>query len=126
MKKQNLNWVQVPDHPYKTLITRGSGSGKTNALVNLISHQPETDKIYLHAKNPWEEKYQLLIKKTRKYWLRAFLMIRKLLFNTQMIWMILKKHWRIKNRQKQKHVDCIWWYCCLVTKCDGNQIIYYR
>ena len=52
MKKQNLNWVQVPDHPYKILITRGSGSGKTNALVNLISHQPETDKIYLHAKNP--------------------------------------------------------------------------
>ena len=63
MKKQNLNWVQIPDHPYKTLITRGSGSEKTNALVNLISHQPETEKIYLHAKNLWEEKYQLLIKK---------------------------------------------------------------
>ena len=30
----------------------GSGSGKTNALFNLISHQPDIDKIYLYAKNP--------------------------------------------------------------------------
>ena len=25
-----------PDHPYRMLITGGSGSGKTNALLNLI------------------------------------------------------------------------------------------
>ena len=36
----------------------GSGSSKTNALLNLINNQPDTDKIYLHAKDPYEAKYQ--------------------------------------------------------------------
>ena len=42
----------------------GTGSGKTNSLFNLISHQPGIDKIYLYAKDPYEAKYQLLINKT--------------------------------------------------------------
>ena len=32
----NENWPYIPDHPYKILIIGGSGSGKTNALLNLI------------------------------------------------------------------------------------------
>ena len=28
-----------------------------------MSHQPDTDKIYLYAKDPYEEKYQFLINK---------------------------------------------------------------
>ena len=63
MKKHNLNWPQILDHPYRILIIGGSGSGKANSLFNLISHQPDIDKIYLHAKNPCEAKYQLLINK---------------------------------------------------------------
>ena len=43
------------------LIVGGSGSGKTNALLNLITNQPDIDKIYLYAKYPYEEKYQHLI-----------------------------------------------------------------
>ena len=35
----NLNWPYVPDHPYRILIIGGSGSGKTNVLLNLIKHQ---------------------------------------------------------------------------------------
>ena len=31
---------------------RGSGSGKSNSLFNLISHQADIDKIYLYAKDP--------------------------------------------------------------------------
>ena len=45
------------------LLLGGFGSGKTNALLNLISHQPDIDKTYLYAKDPYEEKYQLLINK---------------------------------------------------------------
>ena len=31
-------------------------------LLNLVKHQrPDTDKIYLYVKNPFELKYQLLI-----------------------------------------------------------------
>ena len=44
-------------------IIGGSGSGKTNSLFNLISHQPYIDKIYLYAKDPYEAKYKLLINK---------------------------------------------------------------
>ena len=41
----------------------GSGSGKTNSLFNLISHQSDIDKIYLYTKDPYKAKYQFLINK---------------------------------------------------------------
>ena len=41
----------------------GSGSGKTNSLFNLISQQPDTDKIYLYDKDSHEAKYKFLINK---------------------------------------------------------------
>ena len=34
--KHNLKWPYIEDHPYRILIIGGSGSGKTNALLNLI------------------------------------------------------------------------------------------
>ena len=59
----NKNWPYIPDHPYRTLIIGGSGSGKTNLLSNLIKNQPDIDKIYLYGKDPYESKYQYLINK---------------------------------------------------------------
>ena len=50
----------------------GSGSGKTNALLNLINHEPDIDKIYLYAKDPYEAKYQLLINKRESTGLKYF------------------------------------------------------
>ena len=47
----------------RILIIVGSGSGKTNVLLNLIEKQPDIDKIYLCAKDPYEAKYQYLINK---------------------------------------------------------------
>ena len=35
----NPNWPYIPDHPYRILFIGGSGSGKTNALLNLIKNQ---------------------------------------------------------------------------------------
>ena len=49
--KHNPNWPYIPDHPYRILIIGGSGSGKTNALLNLINKQPDIDKRYLYAKD---------------------------------------------------------------------------
>ena len=49
-----LKWPYIPDHPYRILIIGGSGSGKRNVLLNLISNQPDIDKIYLYAKDPSE------------------------------------------------------------------------
>ena len=33
------NWSYIPDHPYRVLSNGGSGSGKTNAFLNLMKHQ---------------------------------------------------------------------------------------
>ena len=49
--------------PYRILITGGSGSGKTNALLNLIKKEDDIDKIYLNAKDLSEPKYDFLIEK---------------------------------------------------------------
>ena len=62
-KEHNEKWPYIPDHPYRILIIGGSGSGKTNALLNLIKEQDDTDKNVLYAKDLSEPKYEFLIKK---------------------------------------------------------------
>ena len=64
IKEHNSNWPEIPDHPYRLLIIGGSGSRKTNALLNLINHEPDTDK--------YEAKYQLLINKRISTGLKHF------------------------------------------------------
>ena len=45
-------------------ITKGSWSGKTNTLLNLINHEQNIHKIFYNSfKNLYEAKYQLLINK---------------------------------------------------------------
>ena len=39
------------------------GSEKINSLFNLIIHQPDIDKVFLYAKDPYEVKHQVLINK---------------------------------------------------------------
>ena len=68
----NKNWPYIPDHPYRILIIGGSGSGKTNLLLNLIENQPDIDKIYLYAKDPCESKYQYLINKRESVGINHF------------------------------------------------------
>ena len=60
--RHNKNLPYILDPPYRILIIGGSGFGKTNVLINLIENQPDIDKIYFHAKDPYEAKYQYLIK----------------------------------------------------------------
>ena len=45
------------------MITGGSGSGKTTALLNLTKEQDDIDKIYLYIRDLSEAKYEFLIKK---------------------------------------------------------------
>ena len=60
-RKHSLNWPYIPDHPYRILIIGGSGSGKTNVLLNLITNKPDIDKIYLNAKDPYEANINFMI-----------------------------------------------------------------
>ena len=70
--EHNLKWPYILDHPYRILIVGGSGSGKANALLNLINNQPDIDKVYLYAKDPYEAKYQFLINKRENKGLKHF------------------------------------------------------
>ena len=70
--EHNLKWQYIPDHPYRILNVGGSGSRKTNALSNLTNNQPDIDKIYLYAKDPYEAKYQYLINRSEKVGLDYF------------------------------------------------------
>ena len=59
IQDHNKKRPYIPDHPYRMLIIGSSGSGKTNALLNLIKEQDSdnfTDKIYLYAKDLNEQK----------------------------------------------------------------------
>ena len=68
----NLKSPYILDHPYRVLIIGGSGSGKTNALSNLIKNDPDIGKIYLYTKDPYESKYQFLINKRESTRLKHF------------------------------------------------------
>ena len=67
-----IGHTYIPDHPCRILLIGGSGSGKTNTLLNLINNQPDIDKLYLYAKDPYEDKYQFLIKKRESIGLKHF------------------------------------------------------
>ena len=58
IKEHSANWLQV------------------YSLFTLIGHQPDIDKTFLYAKDPYEAKYQLLINKRENI---------KLSLNTRMI-----------------------------------------
>ena len=61
-EEHNEKWPYIPDHPYRILIIGGSGSGKTNKLLNLINKQKNIDKIYRYGKDLSQPKYEYLIK----------------------------------------------------------------
>ena len=63
IKEHNSNSPQILDHPYGISIIGGTAYGKTNSLFNITNQQPDIDKIYLFAKEPYEAKHQFLINK---------------------------------------------------------------
>ena len=63
IKEHNPNLIEISDHPYRILLVGGSGSGKTNLLLNLTNK--ENINFILYAKALYEAKYQLLITKEK-------------------------------------------------------------
>ena len=62
--EHNLKWPYIPEYPYRILIIGSFKSGKNN--------QPDIEKIYLYAKDPYETKYQFLINERERIWLKHF------------------------------------------------------
>ena len=88
-----------------------AGFGKTNSLFNLISHQLDTEKNYLYARESYEAKYQLLINKREGTGLKHFNDSKtfiKYLNDTDDNYKILKDIIQIKTQ----NIDRIWWYGC--------------
>ena len=54
-KKHNEKWSYIRGNPYTIIIIGGSGSGKINALINLMNEQNDIDKIYLYARDLSEQ-----------------------------------------------------------------------
>jgi len=52
----------MPQHPFRFLVVGGSGSGKTNMVLNLIMTFLKYDRLYLYARDIEEIKYRFLIK----------------------------------------------------------------
>ena len=85
-KNHNKKWPYIPDHPYRILIIGGSGSGKTNTLLNLINEQKDIDNVNLNAKDLSEPKYEYLIKNRKNTGIKHVNDSNDLL-NIQMQWM---------------------------------------
>ena len=93
-KEHNKKWPFIPDHLYRILIIDGSGSGKINAFLNLISQQDGIDKIYLYAKDLKEPKYEFLIKKCED------LRVKTHLLSVLIKWMTFMRILQRKQRKK--------------------------
>ena len=46
-KKHNEKWPYIPAHSYRMLLIGGSGSGKTNTLLNLINEQRDRQNLLI-------------------------------------------------------------------------------
>ena len=83
----NPKWPYTPDHPYWILIFGGSGSGKTNVLLNLIKHQrPDINKVFFWIKDLFESKYQLLMNLRKNVGLQKFK-------NFKIYWLFANNWW---------------------------------
>ena len=101
--KHNQKWRYIPDHPCRIPIIGGSGSEKTNALLNLINNQPDIDKVYSYTKDPYEAKYQFFINKGESTGLKQ-LNDPKALLSIKMICKMFTKI--LKNTMPIKNVKC--------------------
>ena len=110
--KHKTNWPYIPDHPYRKLRIWGSGSGKTNALFNLIKNQPDIHKIYLYAKEPYEAKYQFLINKRERVGLKRFNDPKAFIEYSNDMHDVYKNINDYNSDKKNIYINSFWWYDC--------------
>ena len=50
-RNHNPNWSHLPGHPYRIFTIGGSGSGKTNVLLNLLKHYQQDIEKSIYSSN---------------------------------------------------------------------------
>ena len=81
-KEHNEKWPFISHHSCRILIIWGSGSGKINALLDLIKEQDDIDTIYLYAKDSSEPKYEFLIKSAKLSSLEIYKILQLIILQT--------------------------------------------
>ena len=98
-------------------ILKSCGSGKTNALLNIINNELDINKIYLYAKDPYKSWYQLLISKRESTGLKCcndskvFIEYSNDMYD---IYKILKNTIQIKKEKYLSYL-MIWFLICLLA-----------
>ena len=88
-------------------IIRGSESGKTNILLNLMNYQHDIDKNYLEPKNPYEAKYRLLIIKNKSVGLKHYNDPKAFIEYSNDVNDIYKHIDKYNSNKKRKNIDGI-------------------
>ena len=70
--KHNLKWPYIPNHQYRIRITGVQDLEKQMHCWIQNYNQPDIDKRYLYAKDPYKSKYQFLISKSESTGLKHF------------------------------------------------------
>ena len=109
-KKHNEKWPYIPDHPYRIFIIGDSGSGKRNALLNLIKQQDYIDKIHLYAKGLSESKYQFLTGKLENTGIK-YLNDSKSFIECLNTMDVVYENINDYNLTRKKN-NCFWWHDC--------------
>ena len=112
IKENNLKWPKLPDQSYRRLIIGASGSRKTNASLNLVNHEPDIEKGYLYAEDPYKTKYQLLINKRESTWLKNLNDTKAFIEYSNDMGDIYKNIEEKNPNKKRKSTISIWWYDC--------------
>ena len=105
-KDLSEKWPYIPDHPYRIFIIGGSGSRKTNALLNLIKEKDDIDNICLYAKDLSTPKLEFLLKKHKDVETNHFNDPNAFIeYSNKM-----DDVWWLQSKQNKRKFSCVWWH----------------
>ena len=113
--EHDKTWPYKPDHLYRIIIIGGSGSVKTNTLLNLIKEQDYhdvIDKIYLYARDLSEPKYEYLIKKREDAGIKHLDNPNAFIVCSNTMDDVYEDIDNYNPNRDKKSLNCFWWHDC--------------